>query len=766
MVRSRLALAAALSLLLHVLLWFSLDSASVPRATPTVRTQPLELAWFEEPPPPPPEPAPGPEPVERAPSIEAARPRRQRTLKAPAPPTGQPEGAARSGSPDPDAPLAATRRPLQLAPSLSLPGMSAPSPAPGGRLLLPDDPSLSAEVLRAEEVHRVEGRVGGFLDDELAAARAQRGLPHPWWGGIDESLEKTLGTSDGGTPADMGMRSTLEPMLRNYLSSAEDFAKTGNPGLPSPGLATPQSVRQRELFGSEAKGAQALAQAGETYLALRFRGPVFSMKLELLQLRSGALDSVKLLETSGNERFDAFVLKSVPSAIAQAGTPPSDVSRREKLRSIWQIDGWLATEANLPGLNGIPLDVLKDQLELDGLRFRYRAQLLRVLLSSPLLSEDLPQLLLLRGEREGVVQLVEVLAVEQPRPQLAHRREAITREREQAKDPLRLRHQEMVVWRRLLEHPEACHPRTTRGASRASGPAAPRPLSGRPPRSAGLPAAGEGPGAAAADRARARAWTILRSASISSSAFVTSFLRSSRFALSRASPGALSTWSSRSSIRRSFSTIGSLSQIAIRQRGGGNQKCQGNGSGSHAFSSESETFCRFDGPGARCIHGGAQMADTTWEEQFKVFLKRAGDDLKRMGEDIRTEAQRLATELEQPERQEKMREGLRDVGQWARRTVNDMADLVEKGAQKAETAFRNISEQEQEQKEQQASSRSSTASRPETTARPARAAAKKAAPRKKTVGSKKSPAAGTAAKKKPARTAAAPKKSIGRKPRS
>lgn len=163
------------------------------------------------------------------------------------------------------------------------------------------------------------------------------------------------------------------------------------------------------------------------------------------------------------------------------------------------------------------------------------------------------------------------------------------------------------------------------------------------------------------------------------------------------------------------------------------------------------------------------MANSNWEEQFKVFLKRAGDDLKRMGEDIRTEAGRLATDLKDPERQKKMREGLQDVGQWARRTANDVADLVEKGAQKAEVAFRNLSEQQQKAPAKDEPSRetkrsSPTASRPETTARPAPAgAAKKAAPRK-TVGPKK-PAASSAAKKKPARSAA-PKKSIGRKPTS
>jgi hypothetical protein len=158
------------------------------------------------------------------------------------------------------------------------------------------------------------------------------------------------------------------------------------------------------------------------------------------------------------------------------------------------------------------------------------------------------------------------------------------------------------------------------------------------------------------------------------------------------------------------------------------------------------------------------MAGSIWEEQFKVFLKRAGDDLKRMGEDIRTEAQRLVTEMKDPERQEKMREGLRDVGTWARRTANDVADLVEKGAQKAETAFRNLADHQQAEHREAEPPREAprpppTASRPEPSARATPAGARKKAAPRKTVG----PAP---TKKKAGSRTTAPKKSIGRKPRS
>jgi hypothetical protein len=84
------------------------------------------------------------------------------------------------------------------------------------------------------------------------------------------------------------------------------------------------------------------------------------------------------------------------------------------------------------------------------------------------------------------------------------------------------------------------------------------------------------------------------------------------------------------------------------------------------------------------------MPENPWEDQFKAFLKRAQDDLKRMGQDIRDEAQKLVGQMQDPSTQQKVKEGLRELGSWARRTAEDVAGLVEKGADRAEHAFRNI----------------------------------------------------------------------------
>ncbi|MEW6433644.1 MAG: transcriptional regulator [Myxococcota bacterium] len=85
------------------------------------------------------------------------------------------------------------------------------------------------------------------------------------------------------------------------------------------------------------------------------------------------------------------------------------------------------------------------------------------------------------------------------------------------------------------------------------------------------------------------------------------------------------------------------------------------------------------------------MGDSAWDLKVKAFLKKTGEDFKRFGKDVRAEAQRLMTEVKDPERQAKLREGLREVGHWARKAAEDVATVMETGVKKAEDAFRQAS---------------------------------------------------------------------------
>lgn len=81
------------------------------------------------------------------------------------------------------------------------------------------------------------------------------------------------------------------------------------------------------------------------------------------------------------------------------------------------------------------------------------------------------------------------------------------------------------------------------------------------------------------------------------------------------------------------------------------------------------------------------MNDSQWDSKLKAFLQKTGEDFKRFGNDVKAEAQKLMTEVQDPARQQKLREGLKDVGVWARKTAEEVATLVETGVKKAEGAL-------------------------------------------------------------------------------
>jgi hypothetical protein len=85
------------------------------------------------------------------------------------------------------------------------------------------------------------------------------------------------------------------------------------------------------------------------------------------------------------------------------------------------------------------------------------------------------------------------------------------------------------------------------------------------------------------------------------------------------------------------------------------------------------------------------MNDSQWDAKLKSFLKKTGDDFKRFGTEVKEEAQKLLTEVQDPARQQKLREGLKDVGVWAKKTAEDVATLVETGVKKTEEALEKAS---------------------------------------------------------------------------
>jgi DNA repair ATPase RecN len=86
------------------------------------------------------------------------------------------------------------------------------------------------------------------------------------------------------------------------------------------------------------------------------------------------------------------------------------------------------------------------------------------------------------------------------------------------------------------------------------------------------------------------------------------------------------------------------------------------------------------------------MADERWEEQFKQFLRKTGDDFRRAGEDVKAEAQRLFDAAVDPQKQQRVRDRLKELTGWARKTAEDVAGMVETAASKAEQVFHRTSD--------------------------------------------------------------------------
>jgi hypothetical protein len=95
---------------------------------------------------------------------------------------------------------------------------------------------------------------------------------------------------------------------------------------------------------------------------------------------------------------------------------------------------------------------------------------------------------------------------------------------------------------------------------------------------------------------------------------------------------------------------------------------------------------RWNGEPRRVYNPG--MSGSAWDLKVKAFLKKAGDDFRRFGRDVKEEAQKLLNEVKDPERQAKLREGLKEVGHWARKAAEDVATVMENGVKKAEDAIR------------------------------------------------------------------------------
>lgn len=360
--RSRLLQALLLSLALHLGLGLLLYLA--PPSTLGVSSgpsrEPIQFEVVERTPPPGTEP---PRPTPPPPAPQPTRPPRSTPRPPPratAPPATPPPGATAAAPPPSESPpatppasappeVADSPRSVRLYPG---PGGIAVGPSTGntpgfstGHTLRPGD-GPSSEQLRAEEHERVQGRVQGMLDDGMATLRVRNGLVDPYFGDMDNAMEKGLSGAplfayEGVLKHFFKASPGRTQAVRDILETYGHYGATGGPdavGEPS-GTDRLEDVARAGTAGARARSRPSTM---DTLEAFNKSTGALRVELDLEQSPSGQVLSVKLSRGSGNPLFDAYVVEHVPESLAKLGPASEHFSARAKgatVRSAWSIDG-------------------------------------------------------------------------------------------------------------------------------------------------------------------------------------------------------------------------------------------------------------------------------------------------------------------------------------------------------------------------------------------------------------------------------------------
>jgi outer membrane biosynthesis protein TonB len=365
--RSRLAQALILSLALHLGLGLVLFLLAAPEREPSrASQQPLQVEIVVRTPPPPPvepprptPPAPEATPPPRPPRTTPRPPLPTDTAAAPppAPSAPQPPSSATAAAPPPAESVPDTPRAVRLFPG---PGGLPVAPSTGdtpesptrGRTLRPGD-GPSREQLLAEEGARVQGRVQGFLDDGMATLRVENGLVDPFFGDMDKALEKGLSGAplfayEGVFKHFFKATPGRTQGVRELLDRTARYGATGSPdavGEPS-GTDRLEDVARSGTAGARARSRPSTVDMLETYGKA---GSALHAKIELEQTPTGQVLSVKLVVSSSNPLFDAYVVEKVPPSLAALPPAPEHFTARAKgnVRSVWDIEGHVSFSRTL-----------------------------------------------------------------------------------------------------------------------------------------------------------------------------------------------------------------------------------------------------------------------------------------------------------------------------------------------------------------------------------------------------------------------------------
>nr|WP_228559170.1 MULTISPECIES: ferrichrome ABC transporter substrate-binding protein [unclassified Myxococcus] len=351
--RAQLIFMLLVSGLLHVALFVALSGSEPNDRQRRVEPRAVEMEVVYQDVTPPPEP-PAPEP--RQPPPDEAPPRlppkkedpprhaerpRPTTTKAPDTSEAPPSDAAPAGPSEPPPALAQDvprdvphpqQRPNLEPQGLLGGGMLRGGPPSTGRTLRPGEgPDPKALAVRQAEEARV--RVDGWAQDAAATARASSGATHPYFAKLREGFAKQLVNPP---PPDLKVLGSR--MKREQVDAIARFGKTG-----SPIVAEPRDHRLEQRNRMQA--AVEAGRAANMYM-VDVTTPVLALAaiVEVWQARDGKLLDLKVLEGSGDPKFDSWAVSQLRDALASAEAPKPGGGlgiRDDGMRSRWRLEEYL-----------------------------------------------------------------------------------------------------------------------------------------------------------------------------------------------------------------------------------------------------------------------------------------------------------------------------------------------------------------------------------------------------------------------------------------
>ncbi|QQR45353.1 ferrichrome ABC transporter substrate-binding protein [Myxococcus xanthus] len=351
--RAQLIFMLLVSGLLHVALFVALSGSEPNDRQRRVAPRAVEMEVVYQDVTPPPEP-PAPEPRQPPPDEAPPRPpskkedpprhaERLRPTTTEVPDTSEepPPDAAPAGSGEPPPALAQDvprdvpqpqQRPNLEPQGLLGGGMLRGGPPSTGRTLRPGE-GPDPKALAAWQAEEARVRVDGWALDAAATARASSGATHPYFAKLREGFAKQLVNPP---PPDLKVLGSR--MKREQVDAIARFGKTGTPIAAEP---RDHRLEQRNRF----QAAVEAGRAANMYM-VDVTTPVLALAaiVEVWQARDGKLLDLKVIEGSGDPKFDSWAVSQLRDALASAEAPKPGGGlgiRDDGMRSRWRLEEYL-----------------------------------------------------------------------------------------------------------------------------------------------------------------------------------------------------------------------------------------------------------------------------------------------------------------------------------------------------------------------------------------------------------------------------------------